>query len=78
MKPENGDSELKIASKIYSIKHITKNKTELQITDIIRNELELKDDDLYIWNRMLMDIQPLYSKFRKTLKGCFLETKLDL
>ena len=58
MKPENGESELKKISEIYNIKHITKNKTELKITDIIRNVLDLKDDDLYIWNRMLMDMQP--------------------
>ena len=50
-----GESELK-TTKIYSIKDMTKNNTELQMTDIIKYELELKDDGIYIWNRILIVI----------------------
>ena len=53
------DPELHVNPEIYSIKDITDKKTELQIIDIIRNELDIKEDDLYIWNKMLMSISQI-------------------
>ena len=40
-------------SVICSIKHATKNKTEAQLIEMIKEELEITDDDAQIWNRMV-------------------------
>ena len=41
---------------IYSIKEVTGNKNENQIVELIKEELELVDNDIQIWNQMINSI----------------------
>ena len=41
---------------IYSIKEVTDNKNENQIVELIKEELELVDNDIQIWNQMINSI----------------------
>ena len=45
---------------IYSIKNATNGKTEEEIKRLIRGELDLEEDDIHLWNRMIL----LISRFR--------------
>ena len=46
-------------SVICSIKDATKNKTEAQLIEMIKEELEITDDDAQIWNRMVRAISQI-------------------
>ena len=46
-------------SVICSIKDATKNKTESQLIEMIKEELEITDDDAQIWNRMVLAISQI-------------------
>ena len=41
---------------IYSIKEVTDNKNENQIVQLIKEELELVDNEVQIWNQMINSI----------------------
>ena len=41
---------------IYTIKEVTYNKNENQIVELIKEELELVDNDIQIWNQMINSI----------------------
>ena len=41
---------------IYSIKEVTDNKNENQIVELIKEEPELVDNDIQIWNQMINSI----------------------
>ena len=43
-------------SKIYSIKDSTDGKSDVEIVEIIRNELEIFNDEEFVWNKMIYAI----------------------
>ena len=42
---------------IFSIKDQTKNKTELMIVDMIKQELGIEENEAILWNRMIKAIE---------------------
>ena len=42
--------------KIYSIKDSTDGKSDVEIVEIIRNELEIFNDEEFVWNKMIYSI----------------------
>ena len=46
-------------NKTFSIRNITKNKTELDLIELIRSELGIIEDDISIWNKMMFSISQL-------------------
>ena len=55
----NKDNQEPTTSRIYSVKIVTKNKTEANIVDLIKTELSIVDNDISIWNRMMIVIAKL-------------------
>ena len=45
--------------KIYSIKDETKGKNEEEITRMIESELNIKEDDASVWNKMVKAISQI-------------------
>ena len=45
--------------KIYSIKDETKGKNEEEITKMIESELNIKEDDASVWNKMVKAISQI-------------------
>ena len=61
IQPTEFQAEAKECEKsvICSIKDATKNKTEAQLIEMIKEELEITDDDAQIWNRMVRVISQI-------------------
>ena len=61
IQPTEFQAEAKECEKsvICSIKDATKNKTEAQLIEMIKEELEITDDDAQIWNRMVRAISQI-------------------
>ena len=61
IQPTEFQTEAKECEKsvICSIKDATKNKTEAQLIEMIKEELEITDDDAKIWNRMVLAISQI-------------------
>ena len=56
---------------IYSIKEVTDNKTEEQILQLIKDELNIVDSDIKIWNRMIDSISQMKIDDHYKLEGIF-------
>ena len=61
IQPTEFQTEAKECDKsvICSIKDATKNKTEAQLIEMIKEELEITDVDAQIWNRMVLAISQI-------------------
>ena len=46
-------TNISMTPQIYSIKVATKNKKEVAIIELIRNELDIVKDDSAIWNKIM-------------------------
>ena len=44
---------------IYSIKDLTDGKSEIEVIEIIRNELEIVHDEVFSWNKMIRSISQI-------------------
>ena len=66
---------------IYSIKDVTDNKTEEQILQLIKDELNIVDSDIKIWNIMIDSISQMkivdYYKIEGILPLIFLKENWD-
>ena len=56
-------------NKTFGIKNITKNKTELDLIELIRSELGVIEDNISIWNKMMFSISQLSINNKRLLKG---------
>ena len=50
---DSNSSKTERNPEIYRIKDATKGKTELKIIDLIRFELDIKEDEVTVWNKMV-------------------------
>ena len=57
------------SSKIYSIKDITKSKTEIQIIEIIKDEIGVVRNDAITWNNMIKAISKVSLTWDPPIKG---------
>ena len=63
------DSDTQQILQMFSIKKITKSKTELDVMELIRNELNIKDDDMFKCNKMIDSISRISICNNPSLKG---------
>ena len=61
----NEDKSNKSHKIIYNIKNATKNKTEDDIVQMIKKEIDFSENELHVWNRMISAIS------RMTFSQCF-------
>ena len=55
-------------NKTFSVKNITKNKTELDLIELIRSELGVVEGVISIWNKMMFSISQLSINNNRSLK----------